>query len=199
VIAQPDPKFALAEQLSSARPDPEAIARSLDSADNAQRMQAVLSLRRIQLQALYESVNGFRALSLNDLVPQSSAPFAPVRHFGRNSLPMFTHFEKRFFRLPDPAAIGGANFQSTSWLTGPGYFVARPSQHGDQVVIDYSELPEQAPANWPQIRANDNGISRLVFAGMTDTLRRVSQHVSIGAAAKRGKAIEAYFVLCREA
>ena len=95
--------------------------------------------------------------------------------------------------------MGGANFQSTSWLTGPGYFVARPNSRGDQIVIDYSELPEQAPANWPAIRDNEHGISRLVFAGMTDTLRRVSQHVSIGAAAKRGKGIDAYFVLCREA
>ena len=162
-------------------------------------MDCVLGLRSRQLQALYECVDGFLPLHLEDLVPQNSAPYTPVRHYGRNSLPLFTHFEKRFYRLPDPAAVGGANFQSTSWLTGPGYFVARPNPRGDQIVIDYSELPEQAPANWPGIRDNEHGISRLVFAGMTDTLRRVSQHVSIGAAAKRGKAIDAYFVLCREA
>jgi hypothetical protein len=199
VVAQRDPKFALAELLSGPRPPPESIARLLDTLGHAERMASVLSLRSRQLQALYECVDGFQPLSLHDLVPQNSAPYTPVRHHGRNSLPMFTHFEKRFYRLPNPAAVGGANFQSTSWLTGPGYFIARPNQRGDQIVIDYSELPEQAPASWPHIRNNDRGISRLVFGGMTDTLRRVSQHVSIGAAAKSGKAIEAYFVLCREA
>lgn len=170
----------------------------LDGLDHLQRLQAVQSLRRTQLQALYDCVDGFQPLHLHDLVPQGSAPYTPVRHYGRNSLPMFTHFEKRFYRLPDHAAVGGANFQSTSWLTGPGYFVARPNARGDQIVIDYRELPEQAPASWPAIRSNDHGLSRLVYANMTDTLRRVSQHVSIGAAAKGGKAIEAYFVLCRE-
>jgi hypothetical protein len=199
VLAQPDPKITLEKLLSAPRPEPESIARLLDGLSHAERMHCVLELRRAQLQALYARVEGFARLGLDDLVPQSCAPFAAVTHHGRYSLPLFTRFQKRFYRLGDPAAVGGANFQSTSWLTGPGYFVARPSERGDQIVIDYSQLPEQAPQGWPALRDNDHGISRLVFAGMTDTLRRVSQHVSIGAAAKRGKEIEAYFVLCREA
>jgi len=162
-------------------------------------MACVMSLRRTQLQALYQHVQGFARLELGQLVPASSAPFTQVRHYGRNSLPLFTRFEKRFFRLGESAAVGGANFQSTSWLTGPGYFVARPNERGDQIIIDYGELPERAPQSWPAIRDNNHGLSRLVFSGMTDTLRRVSEHVSIGAAAKRGEAINAYFVLCREA
>jgi len=199
VTAQPDPKNTLNELLDSARPEPERIAALLDGLSHGERLHVVLSLRSKQLQALYQCVAGFQRLGLADLVPQGSVPLSPVRHYGRNSLPLFTRFEKRFYRLPDAAAVGGANFQSTSWLTGPGYFVAHPDERGEQIIIDYSELPQQAPASWPAIRDNAHGVSRLVFGGMTDTLRRVSQHVSIGAAAKRGESINAYFVLCREA
>ena len=38
----------------------------------------------------------------------------------------------------------------------------------------------------------------LVWAGMTDVLRKVSEHVSIGAAYKGEHALDHYFVLCRE-
>jgi hypothetical protein len=44
---------------------------------------------------------------------------------------------------------------------------------------------------------NRHGIGRLVYGGMIDTLRKVSEHVSIGAAHKQGQAASAYFVLCR--
>ena len=53
----------------------------------------------------------------------------PVRHFGKNTLPLFTHFEKRFCRLPDsdsekPEQLAGFNFQTMAAVTGPGYYVA---------------------------------------------------------------------------
>jgi hypothetical protein len=186
--------------LSEHNLEPNAISAWLDGLSSERRISEVRSLRRAELQRLFGLVANFAPLTLEHLVPKGSPPLAPVRHYGRNSLPMFTLFEKRFYRLPTADAVGGANFQASSWLTGPGYFVARPAAQSGELVIDYQQLPEQAPAGWPALAGNDNGIARMVYGGGTvDTLRRVSQHVSIGAAAKGGGPAVAYFVLCREA
>jgi hypothetical protein len=128
----------------------------------------------------------------------------PVRHYGRNTLPAFTWFEKRFCRPPDvdparPGALYGFNFQSLSVLTGPGYFVAHDDPAGREVLIDYRELPPLHPAGWPEIRGNERGLARLVYGSMVDRLRRVSEHVSIGSATRHGREFGSWFVLAREA
>jgi hypothetical protein len=66
------------------------------------------------------------------------------------------------------------------------------------VWVDYTQLPEGHPDDWPEIRPNDQGISRFVYGYMIDTLRRVSEHVTIGSAARKGKDLGSWFVLCRE-
>ena len=71
--------------------------------------------------------------------------------------------------------------------------VARTAHH-----VDYNELPASAPESWPGIRRNEVGVSRFVYGFMVDTLRRVSQHVTIGSAARNGKPMGSWFVLCRE-
>ena len=93
--------------------------------------------------------------------------------------------------------MGGANFQSTSFATGPGYFTASQSPDRAEIVIDYNHIPELAPEGWPALSDNSHGIGRLVYGGMVDTLRKVSEHVSVGAAHKHGQQPSAYFVLCR--
>ena len=128
---------------------------------------------------------------------------AEVRHFGRNTLPAFRLFEKRFCRPqgvdPEtPDQLFGFNFQSTSWATGPGYFVARNSEQAPEVLIDYRELPTAAVSGWPAIRSNERGLSRFVYGFMVDTLRRVSACVTIGSAARKGRDMGSWFVLCRE-
>jgi hypothetical protein len=177
---------------------PHALAHFLDALSHEGRLRAVYGLRRAQLQALYQRVEGAEPMTLAHLVPERQPALTPVRHFGRNSLPVFTHFEKRFYRFGPAAAVGGANFQSTSRLTGPGYFVAQPSERTTEVVLDYRNVPESAPQGWPPVQDNAHGVSRLVYGAMTDVLRRVSQHVSIGIAHKPGQPAAAYFVLCRE-
>ena len=142
-------------------------------------------------------------MTLEDLVPKTVADFGTVRHYGKNSLPVFTHFEKRFFR---PAAtdsdsvpeLYGFNFQTLAPITGPGYFTAREVRDRLEVMIDYSGLPLERPDGWPPIQSNDRGISRLVFGSLVDTLRGVSKHVTIGSAARNGKDLGNWFVLCRE-
>lgn len=174
------------------------MAEQLDRMSHAERVLALYGLERAQLRRLYSVCEGVAPMTLEDLVPADTPPRQAVRHIGRNSLPLFSHFEKRFYRLDTPAAVGGANFQSTSVLTGPGYFTASASAGQREVVIDYNQIPATAPEGWPPLTDNDHGLGRLVYGGMIDTLRRVSKHVSIGAAQKKGQAPSAFFILTRQ-
>ena len=64
--------------------------------------------------------------------------------------------------------------------------------------VDYNHVPDAHPAGWPEIRRNERGLSRFVYGFMVDTLRRVSEHVTIGSAARKGKDLGSWFLLCRE-
>jgi hypothetical protein len=181
-----------------------ALSDLFDGWTHAQRVAAVRSLGRTQQRRLYEAAAGFRPLRLEHLVPPSQPDFTPVRHYGKNTLPVFTHFEKRFCRPPGedsvkPGELYGFNFQRMSPLTGPGYFVAREDANRAEVLVDYNVVPPDHPDGWPPIRSNEVGLSRFVYGFMIDTLRAVSEHVSIGSAARKGKDLGSWFILCREA
>jgi hypothetical protein len=183
---------------------PARIATLLDGLAPASRVAAVRSLGRGEQQALYAAVAGFLPLRLADLVPPATPDLAPVRHYGRNTLPAFTLFEKRFCRPPGadprkPGELWGYNHQALAALTGPGYFVAREDPGRPEVWVDYTRVPPSGAPGWPPVRPNERGLSRFVYGFMIDTLRRVSEHVTIGSAARRGREIGSWFVLCREA
>lgn len=192
------PQLALRKLIHEPTPQPRNVAAFLDQLVGGDRVVAVRSLGPRTLRVLWDLVDGYADMTLADLVPRTTPPYEPVVHYGRNSLPMFTMFEKRFYRMGDGSAIGGANFQTFSPLTGPGYFVARKEDGVPEVLIDYQTLPKDKPSDWPELRDNDSGIAKLVYGSMVDAVRRVSEHVSIGAASKNGQQINAYFVLCRE-
>jgi len=202
-IAMSEPASELVGRLHDSQIDRAAICTFLDSLSHAQRVEAARSLGRPEQKRLYAAVDGFRPVELADLVPGSVGDLRQVRHYGRNTLPAFTLFEKRFCRPKGadprkPDALYGYNFQSLSPLTGPGYFVARPVPGRPEVDIDYRELPPEHPGGWPSIKSNERGLGRFVYGFMVDTLRRVSEHVTIGSAAKNGKPIGSWFILVRE-
>jgi hypothetical protein len=181
---------------------PAAISDLLDRLDETTRIQVVRRIGRRDQQALYSKVEGFAPLELVDLVPTTRGDLEEVRHFGRNSLPAFKIFEKRFCRLPGsspdaPDALAGYNFQAMSPVTGPGYFMARDDTKTREVLVDYHLLPNQKPPDWPPIRSNERGLSRFVYGFMIDRLRRVSKHVTIGSAARNGRDLGSYFILDR--
>ena len=170
---------------------------------DGERVSAVRSLGRAQQRVLYGAVDGFRPVSLTDLVPATADAFVTVRHFGRNTLPAFSLFEKRFCRPPEedpekPGELYGFNFQAMQRVTGPGYFVALQDPHRPEVLVDYTRVPSRHPEGWPAIRPNERGISRFVYGYMVDTVRGVSEHVTIGSAARKGRDLGSWFVLCRE-
>ncbi|MDJ0852948.1 MAG: hypothetical protein QNK04_31645 [Myxococcota bacterium] len=201
--ARSDAARELEGLLADAAPQAARIGDFLDGLDHESRVAAVRSLGRRQQRRLYEAVDGFRPVHLADLVPPGVEDFTTVRHFGRNTLPAFTLFEKRFCRPPQadhekPAELYGFNFQTLAPLTGPGYFVAHEDPSRPEVWVDYRKVPSEHPDGWPEVRSNERGLSRFVYGFMVDTLRRVSEHVTIGSAARKGRDIGSWFVLCRE-
>jgi hypothetical protein len=170
----------------------------LDGISTADRIRETTSLSKDEQAALFDAVKGFRPVSLDDFVAPGTPPLRQVIHHGRNSLPVFTRFQKRFCR-PDaaPAELWGYNEQTWKAFTGPGYFVARPAPDGE-VVIDYCEVPPRKPAEWPPILPNSARLSRFIYYRTRDFMRGISRHVTIGRATRDGKPMDNWFVLCRE-
>jgi hypothetical protein len=198
---------AAAEFLARLRSDSvecAALGSFLDGLSHEDRLAATRATKRADQRKLYAAVKGYREVKLCDLVLPAVPALATVRHFGKNTLPAFTHFEKRFCRPADadpadPKTLWGFNFQTMQPLTGPGYFVAREDEDHREVLIDYHHVPAEAPPAWPPVRGNERGPGRLVYGFMIDTLRRVSEHVTIGSAARKGKDLGSWFLLTREA
>jgi hypothetical protein len=179
------------------------VAKFLDGLSSEDRIRAIRSIGAKEQRRLYAAVEGFAPVRLVDMVPPGVPDLGAVRHYGKNSLPFFTEFEKRFSRAPgqDPAApseLMGFNFQTMSAVTGPGYYIATEDLQRGEVLVDYRRVPDCHPEGWPEIRGNERGLARFVYGFMIDTLRRVSEHVTIGSASRDGKDTGNWFVLCRE-
>ena len=174
-----------------------AIARWFDAASQEARVAGMRSLGKSQQRALFHATANAEALTIDYMVPARLGDLTEVIHEGKNSLPLFTQFQKRFARLPGrPDTLVGYNHQTMSAFTGPGYYEARVD--GRQIAVDYTKLPSQKVASWPPIIPNSARLGRFVYADMIDYLRRVSAHVTIGRAVRHGKETENYFLLCRQ-
>ena len=179
-------------------PDRRAIAAFLDGLSHVERVDAMHALGGARLQArLYAAVADAPRVTLTDLVPPDAPPLREVIFEGKNSLPAFTLFQKRFCRpSTGRGELWGYNHQALAWLTGPGYFVVHDDRDG--AAIDYRQVPPGQPPTWPEVRPNHRGFSRFVYHDMVDYLRRVSADVFIGRAHRGGKPRANYFLLCRE-
>jgi len=194
--------MSLESRILEANVDIEALAAWLDGLDSAERIREVQAVGPAAQRRLWSLARG-RAVRLEDLVPADRGPLETVRHHGRNTLPAFRLFEKRFCRPSpgeDQTVAWGYNEGHTRAIIGPGYFIARPTG-GDSrgaFVVDYYQVPPGRPADWPAVKHNKQGLQRFVFAEMHDFLRKVSTHVSIGRAYKRDRETPNCFLLCRE-
>ena len=176
------------------------IAELLDGLGHEGRLHTVGTWSKKQQAAIFEAAKGVRPLTLEHLVPADTEPLVQVIHDGRNTLPVFSRFQKRFCKPDDDKAkdvLWGYNHGVTMPYTGPGYFVAKAGDEGE-LVIDYRELPPSHPASWPPILPNSARLGMFVYEGMVDYLRGISEHVSIGRAWKKGEMMDAWFVLVRQ-
>jgi hypothetical protein len=124
-------------------------------------------------------------------------------------------FQKRLCRPgptdhpTDGTVLYGYNEGPLRRLIGPGYFVAaettgsatadNPSwaERGG-VVVDYFQVPDgEVAPGWPRVVPNEKGLQRNVYHQTRDFLRRVSSHVTVGAAYKNEDPLDHYFILCR--
>lgn len=177
--------------------DFDALEAALDAATHRERVAATRKWNKKIQRRLFEQAEG-RRTSIDQFVPHEDT-YRPIHHWGKNTVaPLVDHFQKRFARVPDRDDIlYGYNESWYRFATSPGYYVAYMDDTTGELVVDYTQLPEGRPDEWPTILPNWFGLGPLIFLGMTDRLRRVSDHVTIGRAYKK-KPMNQWFVLVRE-
>ncbi len=180
------------------------IASFLNGVGLEEKISATRSLSGPRVQRrLWDTVATNPRVVLSDLVPSGHQPLKPVVFHGKNSLPAFTTFEKICCRPPSAQAadeLWGYNETVVRGLVGPGYYVVRSTAEAKLggAAFDYTLLPGGTADGWPELRENHKGVSRLVYAGMVDYMRRVADDVFIGSATKGNRELGSYFLLVRE-
>ncbi len=171
----------------------------LDALDLRQRVSVVTSVRGALLAQLFEIAADGAPLRSADIVPDSIPAGATVTFEGRNSLPAFSRFQKRFTRTADGLSFGYNHqpLRAAGMVTGPGYFrvLEAGEDRASELLFDYTRPPPFEPQGWPRYRPNHVGASRFVFMDLHDYVRRVARGVVIGAAFRHGKNQNAYFSL----
>jgi hypothetical protein len=188
------------------------IGAYLDGMDGDTRWREVGALGRARQRMLYEKAAHAEPIAFDHFVG-GARPREEVIHDGINTLPVppvFRGFQKRFCRPVEnghtQARLFGYNRGPTLRWIGPGYFVAIPTADRPHwaargaVVVDYFQVPDGEVADgWPRVVDNHWRLQRFVYEETRDFMRRVSKHVSMGAAFKRERPLDHYFVLCRRA
>jgi hypothetical protein len=195
----------LEELIMDPAVDVHTLGAFLDGLDSDQRWAAVGQLDRGHQRVLYGKAAA-DTIGLAHLVGDAE-PRVEVIHDGLNTLPVaprLRRFEKRFCRSDAAGPLLGYNEGPLRRLIGPGYFVVKPTTDRSDwrslggVVVDYFEVPAaDVTHGWPRVVPNSRGLQRFVYHQTRDFLRAVSTHVSIGAAFKRDRPLDHYFVLCR--
>ncbi len=185
-------------QLAKSDPiDFDALEAALDGATHHERVQASWKFTKKVQRRLFDQASG-RRVSFDQFVPHEDT-YRPIHHWGKNTVfPGVDHFQKRFARVPGREdVLYGYNESWYRFAVSPGYYVAYMDDEAGELVVDYTRMPEGRPDEWPTILPNWFGLGPLIFLGMQDRLRRVSQHVTIGRAYK-SKPMNQWFVLVRE-
>jgi len=176
----------------------EQVTSYLAKLNHGQKCAEVLALNKKCQARLWELAKDGKPLNLDYLVPKGIKPLDPQPFDGKNTLPLYTRFQKVFYRTPD-GRIAGYNNSHAAWIAGWGYYITEQSwKNQKELAVNYMKQPKDKPANWPEIKSNTAGFSRLVYGNMVDFLREVDDDVLIGKATRKGeKEMSSYFVLVR--
>lgn len=199
----------LKERLDDPNITLEAVQEHLNSLDFETRLAQCMKLGKKQQKRLFE-IAATPPCTLDDLVGPDVPPATEVIFEGKNTLPIFTRFQKRFCRPKDGSAVlYGYNEGFTRKLIGPGYFVAHmtdvpPSEPHWPAraasVVNYFMVPpsnDDVVPGWPKVVPNSRGLQMFVYKGTRDFMRKITDDVSIGEAYKGDNSINNFFVLVR--
>jgi len=167
------------------------VASHLAGLTPAERSSECLALSAGRLRRLWELASTTAVASAGELLTETTAAFT-----GRNSLRLFSRFEKWFAR--QHGAVVGCNRHPLSPLIGPGYFTVRDGV-SPGLEFDYGSVPAQAPPGWPPVKANTGALAGPVYGDLLDRVAWISPDVLVGAAFRDGRPLDSYFVLVRTA
>src|SRR5262245_60019621 len=94
--------------------DIDSVARRLDAVREDQRVAFVRALTKPAMIRLWDACEGRNATAA-DFVPAHVPVGTQVIHEGRNSLPAFSRFQKRFSKSERDGVVYGYNHSDTSW------------------------------------------------------------------------------------
>ncbi len=204
MVQTSSPQADIKAELQKPKPDAAVVAEIFDGLAIGDAVMAARTLSGGRVQgALWKAAASQPPLATGDLVPSDYAAMKQVVFHGKNSLPAFSEFRKICCR-PDQEQAGevlwGYNDTTIEALIGPGYYVVHDTT-GNQLggtAFDYRKLPKDRVPNWPPIRPNTYRLSRFVYNGTVDYMRRVARDVFIGTATRNDKELGSYFILVRE-
>lgn len=166
--------------LPSLVSDLDVLADALDRATPEARRVWLHSLGGREVRALWTRAEG-RPVAADALVRGDGVTIAE----GRNTVPIFSTFQKRFARMAD-GRIAGYNHQGAfpTWFVGTGPFVATDGpQPPGEAWIDYRVVHPEAHPDFPPALPNERGFwPWFVYGNQVDVLRAVSAHVLVGEA-----------------
>jgi hypothetical protein len=173
----------------------DALGGHLDALEAERRIAEVRTLGASEQKKLWAVVKGKGELDLATFVGGYGRT---AIYEGKNTLPTFSFFQKRFYCREPSSEVVGYNHNSgfVTLFAGPGYFLPTAAADGE-LLLDYTRTPREAPPGWPELRANTGLIPGIVYGGMLDYVRYVSKDTVIGAAFKNGKPRNQYFMLTR--
>ncbi len=177
------------------------VTEHLDSLAHPERVIQSRELGKKEQVKLWEISENSKPLDFDYFVPRDAKPLEAFPFDGRNSLPAFTLFQKVFY-LDNEGNLCGYNNAWIGWLVGPGYYMVNrnPKNEEYEIQVNYTRIPSERPAGWPEIKSNDAFPSMFVYGGTKDNLRWVSDDVVIGRAFKMGEdPMPNWFILCRAA
>lgn len=178
----------------------ERITEILDGLGHEGRVHTTHTWGKAEMEKVFDAAKGYKPVDVDFFVPVSE-PLVEVQHDLHNTVPLpGTEGQKRFARsTADANVLIGFNPQPMNAFSGPGYFTATKGEgdHAGELVVDYTKIPTEKVASWPAIRDNGGFIPGIVYGGMTDYVRAISSHVSIGKAFKGGQSRDAFFTIVR--
>src|SRR5207237_1199006 len=100
------------EYFKGGAADVKGLGAWLDGLPAAERFAVVCELSAREQAALFDAARGARPLIIADFVPAVTPLMREVIHEGKNSLPFFSRFQKRFCRFDSAVAeLWGYNKQ----------------------------------------------------------------------------------------